>query len=53
MVFFIKGRMQAKGFCKEDPEANIWIQDGWEWEMWLHNEERQGLYRSSNVVRVS
>ena len=27
MVSYIK----AKGIWKQDPEANIWIQEGWEW----------------------
>ena len=25
--------MQASGIWKQDPEANIWAQDGWEWEV--------------------
>ena len=45
--------MQAKGILKQDPEANIWAQEGSEWE-WrrLHNEELHSLYRSPNIVRV-
>ena len=25
------GRIQAKGIWKQDPEANIWAQEGCEW----------------------
>ena len=32
-VSYIKGGMQAKGIWKQDPEANIWAQEGWEWGM--------------------
>ena len=28
MVSYIKGGMQAKGIWKQDPEANIWAQEG-------------------------
>ena len=28
---FDKGGMQAKGIWKQDPEANIWAQEGCEW----------------------
>ena len=31
MVPYIKGEMQAKGIWKQDPEANIWAQEAWEW----------------------
>ena len=31
MVSYIKGGSQAKGIWKQDPEANIWVQGGWEW----------------------
>ena len=31
MVPYIKGGIQAKGIWKQDPEANIWAQEGWEW----------------------
>ena len=31
MVSYIKGGIQAKGIWKQDPEANIWAQEGWEW----------------------
>ena len=31
MVSYIKGGFQAKGIWKQDPEANIWAQEGWEW----------------------
>ena len=27
MVFYIKGRMQAKDFWEQDPEVNIWAQE--------------------------
>ena len=30
MVSYIKGGIQAKGYLKQDPEANIWAQEGWE-----------------------
>ena len=49
---YIKGGMQAKVIWKQDPEANIWAQEGWEWGVekapqWgVHS-----LYRSPNVVR--
>ena len=33
MVSYIKGGLQAKGILKQDPEANIWAQEGWEWEV--------------------
>ena len=40
MVSYIKGGMQAKGIWKQDPEANIWVQEEWEWGVEkLHNEE--------------
>ena len=31
MVSYIKGRTQAKGIWKQDPEANIWAQKGLKW----------------------
>ena len=31
MVSCIKGGIQAKGIWKQDSEANIWAQEGWEW----------------------
>ena len=42
-----------EGILKQDPEANIWAQEGWvgEWRR-LHNEEIHSLYRSPNIVRV-
>ena len=45
--------MQAKDVWKQDPEANIWAQEGYngEWRR-LHNEELHSLYRSPNIVRV-
>ena len=30
-VSYIKGGIQAKSIWKQDPEANIWAQEGWEW----------------------
>ena len=32
-VSYIKGGIQAKGICKQDPEANIWTQEGSRWEV--------------------
>ena len=29
-IYNIMGGMQAKGIWKQDPEANIWAQEGWE-----------------------
>ena len=31
MVSYIKGGMQAKIIWKQDPETNIWTQEGSEW----------------------
>ena len=31
MVSYVKGGMQLKGIWKQDPEENIWAQEGWEW----------------------
>ena len=31
IVSYIKGGMQDKDIWKQDPEANIWAQEGWEW----------------------
>ena len=31
MVSYIKGEMQAKGICKQDPKANIWVQGARGW----------------------
>ena len=31
MVSYIKGGIQGKGICKQDPEANTWVQEGCEW----------------------
>ena len=28
---YIKGGIQAKGIWKQDHEASIWAQEGWEW----------------------
>ena len=33
MVSYIKGGMQAKGIRKQAPDANIWTQEEWEWEV--------------------
>ena len=30
MVSYIKGGIQANGIWKQDPEENIWVQEGWE-----------------------
>jgi hypothetical protein len=40
MVPYIMEEMQAKDIWEQDPEANIWAQEGWEGE-WrrLHKEE--------------
>ena len=31
VLSYIKGGIQAKGISKQDSEANIWAQKGWEW----------------------
>ena len=31
MASYIKGGMQAKGILKQDPEVNIWVQEGLVW----------------------
>ena len=31
MISYIKGGLHAKGIWKQDPDANIWTQEGWEW----------------------
>ena len=31
MVSYIKGGMQAMGIWEQDPKANIWAQEEWEW----------------------
>ena len=31
MVSYIKGEMQAKSIWEQDPQVNIWAQEGWEW----------------------
>ena len=33
IIIIIKGGMQAKGIWKQDPEANIWVQGEWKWEV--------------------
>ena len=45
MISYIKGETQAKGSLKQDPEANIWTQEGCE--------ELHSLYRSPNINRIS
>ena len=53
MVSYIKGGIQAKGIWKQDPEANIWIQEGWECGVErLHDAEPDSLYFSANIFRV-
>ena len=49
MVSYFKGGIQAKDIWKQDPEANIWAQEGWEWGMeeapqsgWLNLEDWDG-----------
>ena len=41
--------MQAKGICKQDPDAHR--DENGEWRR-LHNEELHSLYRSPNTIRV-
>jgi hypothetical protein len=48
MVSYIKGGIQAKDIWKQDPDANIWAQEGWEWGV----EKELVLYRSPNIVSV-
>ena len=45
------GWMQAKGICKQNPEANIWHKRGenGEWRR-LHNVELHCLYRWANIL---
>jgi hypothetical protein len=52
MVFNNKGGKQAKGIWKQDPEVNIWAQEGWEWWRRFHNGQHNSLYCSPNTVRV-
>ena len=53
VVSYIKGGMHSKGICKQDPEASIWVQEGWEYRVeLLNNEEHHNLYSSPNIVRV-
>jgi hypothetical protein len=33
MVSYIKGGSQVKGIRKQDPEANIWAQEEYEWRV--------------------
>ena len=54
IVSYIKGRIKAKGIRKQEPEANIWVQErdgNGEWRR-LHNEELHSLYRTPKIVRV-
>ena len=46
IVSYIKGRIQAKSIWKL--EANIWIQEGWEWGV----EKASQWGTSSNIIRV-
>ena len=41
----------GKSFLSQDPEANIWAQEGCEWRR-FHNEELHSLHRSLNIVRA-
>ena len=52
-VFYIDGRIHAKGIWKQDPEPNIWakMDDNGEYRR-MHNGEFKRLYRSPNLVRV-
>ena len=48
MISYIKGGTQAKGIWKQDPEANIWTQEGCEW--WVDTVPQ--CETSPNIVRV-
>ena len=53
MVSYINGEMQAKGIWKQDSEANIWAQEGWEWGVEKDSHWKiHSLYRSPNMLRV-
>jgi hypothetical protein len=49
MVSYVNGGAQVKGIWKQDPEVNVWTQEGCGR---LHNEEHHSLYRFPNIVRV-
>ena len=53
MISYLKGIMQDKVIWKQDPDANIWVQEGQngEWRR-LHNEELHSFYHSPNIVRL-
>ena len=48
MVSYIKGRIQTKGIWKQDPEANICAQEGWEWGV-----EKAPQWGTSKVLKSS
>ena len=51
MVSYIKGGMQAKGIWKQEPEANIWAQEGCEW--WVEKASQSGTsYFVPFIARV-
>jgi len=51
MVSYIKGGTQDKGILNQDPELNIWAQEGREWvRRRLHNEE---LHNENLVFRIN
>ena len=53
MISSIKGGMQAEGVWKQDPGANIWVQEGWEYGVEkVDNEKLRIFFRLSNVVKV-
>ena len=53
MASYIKGGIQAKGIWKQNPEVNIWTQEGWEWGMEKTAQwGTYSFYRSPNIVRV-
>ena len=43
MVSYIKAGTQVKSISKQDPEANIWSQEGCEWD-------GEGFTKSASVV---
>ena len=48
MVSYIIGGMQAKGIWEQDPEANIWAQD--EWEYGVEKAPQWGTYTYKTIV---
>jgi len=48
MIPYIKGGTHAKGIWKQESDANIWVQEGWEWRV----EKLNSLHLSPNIVRV-